>query len=62
MLRHSTRPMGSRSNAKLREADVEQIREFRSGGIRFVDLALRFGVTRQNVLAIVTRKSWRHLP
>jgi hypothetical protein len=61
MLRHGTRLMGSQINAKLTEDAVQEIRRLRSGGERLAVLAGKFGVTRQNVEAIVSRRSWKHL-
>ena len=61
-VRHGTRPMGSRSNAKLSEEEVLEIRSLQCQGVRFADLARRFGVCPQNIEAIVYRRSWRHLP
>jgi hypothetical protein len=61
MLRHGTRLMGEQSNAKLTEEAVHEIRRLRSGGGKFADLARRFGVSPQNVEAIVYRRSWKHL-
>jgi hypothetical protein len=62
MLRHGTRLMGSRCNAKLVEGEVLEIRRLRSGGVPVRELAARYGVTPQNVANIVHRRSWRHLP
>jgi hypothetical protein len=62
MVRHGTRPMGSRCHAKLGEGDVREIRRLRSAGVRPRDLAVAFGVTSPNIVAIVRRRSWRHLP
>jgi hypothetical protein len=62
MLRHGTRPMGSRCNAKLGEEEVLEIRRLGSAGVRPRDLAAAFGVTSSNIVAIVRRRSWRHLP
>lgn len=61
MLRHGTRPMGSRCNAKLGEEEVREIRRLRSAGVRSSDLATTFGVTSPNIAAIVHRRSWSHL-
>ena len=61
-LRHGTWLMGEAINARLTEAEVLEIRRLAGEGARFVDLAPVFGVTRQNVAAIVRRRSWRHLP
>jgi HNH endonuclease len=60
-LRHGTRAMGSRCNAKLTEAEILEIRRLRSEGIAMVELASRYGVTPENVVAIVRGRSWRHL-
>lgn len=60
--RHGTMVVGERApKAKLGEADVREIRSLHAKGTRPDDLASRFGVTRENIRAIVARKSWRHL-
>lgn len=61
-LRHGTRRMGSQARAKLNEEEVLEIRRLRSQGARFASIAEMFGVSHQNVKAIVYRRSWRHLP
>jgi hypothetical protein len=61
MLRHGTRLMGSQNHAKLTEEEVRAIRRLRSKGERIAVLADQFGVSIQNVEAIVYRRSWRHL-
>jgi hypothetical protein len=62
-LRHGTRARGPRCGAtKLSEDEVVQIRLLRADGETIGDLAVRFGVTRGNIKAIVYRRSWRHLP
>lgn len=61
-LRHGTRAVGSRCKSKLMEKDVLEIRRSRTEGESMGDLAVRFGVTRKNIEAIVHRRSWRHLP
>ena len=61
-LRHGTRARGSRCNSKLVEDDVFEIRRLRDEGVPAGEVASRFGVSRKNVEAIVTRRSWRHLP
>lgn len=62
-LKHGTRARGSKCKAsKLTEDEVVEIRGLRSDGESIGVLASRFGVTYENVLAIVRRKSWRHLP
>lgn len=60
--RHGTRAIGSRCNAKLSEPDVLEIRRLRAEGVPMGKLASRFGVTKNNIKAIVYRRSWRHLP
>ncbi|OJW10301.1 MAG: hypothetical protein BGO49_07070 [Planctomycetales bacterium 71-10] len=62
-LLHGTRAMGTRCGAtKLNENDVVEIRRMRGEGVSTGDLARRYGVTRKNIEAIVSRRSWRHLP
>jgi HNH endonuclease len=61
MLRHGTRLMGTRCHAKLGEGEVREIRRLRCAGVRAVDLAVAFGISSANVVAIVRRRSWRHL-
>ena len=39
-----------------------EIRRLRAEGFPTGELASRFGVTYENVLAIVCRRSWKHLP
>ncbi len=60
--RHGTWLMGSQINAKLNEEQVGEIRRRRGEGTTFVELADVYGVTRQNIMAIVNRKTWRHVP
>jgi hypothetical protein len=61
-LRHGTWLVGSQINAKLTEERVEEIRRLGGEGITFAELARRFAGSRQNIEAIVHRRSWRHLP
>lgn len=61
-LRHGTRAMGSRCNAKLVEDDVLEIRRLRADGVPTAELAGRYAVSEENIKAIVARRSWRHLP
>ena len=57
------RARGSRCGAtKLAEGEVVEIRRLRADGEAIGDLASRFRVTHENILAIVSRRSWRHLP
>jgi hypothetical protein len=53
--------VGERNNAKLTEEEILEIRRLAGDGVKHVALAARFGVCRQNVGAIVHRRSWRHL-
>jgi len=62
MLRHGTRLIGSAARSKLDEGEVAAIRRSRSEGVSFAELASTYGVSHQNVQAIVYRRSWRHLP
>lgn len=48
-------------NAKLTESDVRSIRAAHASGERQVDIAKRHGVSQSNVIAIVTRRSWRRV-
>lgn len=61
-LRHGTRAVGSRCKAKLVETDVIAIRRMWSEGASAAELAGKFGVSGNNIKAIVYRRSWRHLP
>lgn len=57
------RPMGSMNRAsKLREADIAAIRA--NGELTFAEarnVARQYGVTPQNIMNIVKRRSWRHV-
>lgn len=48
-------------HAKLREADVLEIRRLRDEGLTMAELAARFGVSKDNIGMIIHRRSWRHL-
>jgi hypothetical protein len=53
---------GSKSGlSKLSESDVLEIRRLAASGVIQQAIADLFGVTRTNVLAIVNRRSWRHI-
>lgn len=54
--------MGSKANAELAEEDVIEIRRLSDEGVPTGELASRYGVSRENLLAIVSRRSWRHFP
>ena len=49
-------------HAKLNEEQVLLIRAKSASGASCMALAQEFGVTRQNIRHIVTRKNWKHLP
>jgi len=62
-LLHGTRARGSRCGAtKLTEGEVIEIRRLKAEGVSTGELGRRYGVTRKNIEAIVSRRSWRHLP
>ena len=46
---------------KLSSVEVSKIRELFNSGVRQVVIANKFGVTRQNIGAILHGISWRHL-
>lgn len=48
-------------NARLREEDVVRIRESALFGADYSDLLRVYGISRQLVSAIVTRKVWKHV-
>jgi hypothetical protein len=61
-VRHGTWLVGEQINSKLTEQQVMEIRRRRVEGVTFIELASDYGVTRQNIMAIVNRKTWRQLP
>ncbi|MDB5352697.1 MAG: hypothetical protein JWN86_3944 [Planctomycetota bacterium] len=62
-LRHGTRRVGSATAcSKLSEVDVLEIRRRKGEGEPMRLLASEFGISWQNVQAIVGHRSWRHLP
>jgi predicted DNA-binding protein (UPF0251 family) len=48
--------------AKLTEMDIVAIRYLYQNEYSPQEIAQRFGITDKNVLAIVKRKTWRHVP
>jgi hypothetical protein len=50
------------SHAKLNTADVVRIRELEGFGVSRPRIAKMFGISRQNVRFVATRKTWRHVP
>lgn len=56
------RPKGSsHRGSKLTEADVLVIRKLSADGLLRKQLAFLYGVTPENISAIVHRKTWRHI-
>jgi hypothetical protein len=48
--------------AKLTAADVVEIRSSRAQGTRVNELAAKYGVDRGAIQAVVSRKTWAHVP
>ena len=62
MLRHGNRGRGeTASRARLKEAEVREIRRMMAGGASPDDLADRFGVGGSNIRAIASGRRWRHI-
>lgn len=60
--RHGTLRRGEAINtAKLREADVLEIRRLRSEGTKLSELAARFSVAWYTIRDIVRGRTWKHL-
>ena len=52
------------AHSKLKESDVRYIRIncIKNGGkLSSLDLGVKFGVTRSNILAVISRKTWKHV-
>lgn len=50
-------------NAKLTDAEVSAIRrEYANGGVRHLDIAIRYGVSPSLISYVVRRKGWTHVP
>ncbi len=47
--------------AKLTESQVKRMRCLRESGATFKSLGLKFGVTKQNVYAVIQRRTWKHI-
>jgi hypothetical protein len=60
-LRHGRRAVGARVRAKLTEPEVLEIRRLSAGGCPARQLAARFGVSSQNIMLIVSRRTWKYL-
>jgi len=59
---HRFRPVGSlHKRSKLKEADIQSIRELRVEGATLQGIAERFGVSFSNVYRILSGKTWRHV-
>lgn len=65
LLRCHNRPgkaVGSRNHmAKLRECDIPRILKLHESGTSRADIALEFGVARNTIKSVVTRKAWKHV-
>jgi hypothetical protein len=62
MLRHGTRGRGeTASRARLKEAEVREIRRRIAEGASPDDLAAGFGVGSPNIRAIACGRTWRHM-
>jgi transcriptional regulator len=61
--RHGTSNRGNRHGmSKLTEQQVRQIiYTYRTGLFTQKEIAEQYGICRENISAIVTRKSWKHL-
>lgn len=62
--RWGTRVMASGEHHGMSKLNIDNVREIRlleSQGITNRDIAIRFGVTEQNVRRIVMRETWRHV-
>lgn len=60
--RHGTLPHGEgHHRAKMTAGKVRTMRGMWAAGTSMRELARRFGVTHQNVAAIVARKTWKHV-
>ncbi|RSU58046.1 NUMOD4 domain-containing protein [Sphingobium yanoikuyae] len=62
-IQHGTYRRGSgHSHAKLDEQKVREMRsQYRRGGVRFSDLAERFGVSHRAAFAATTGRTWKHV-
>lgn len=56
-------PRGERcARSKYKEAVIRSIRdEWAAGGVRYSDLAEKFGMSHSNVMKVINRKTWTHL-
>lgn len=50
------------AGARLKAADVIEIRRLRRAGATEMELANRYGVHRTSINLIINRKTWAHLP
>lgn len=51
----------SHALAKLTERDVLEIRARADARETYASIAVRFGVTRENIGSVVNRKTWKHV-
>jgi hypothetical protein len=62
MVRRGRQAKGERKHtAKLIASQVLEIRKLWDGGIQQKEIAKRFGVSPENISAIVNNRSWKHL-
>ena len=47
--------------AKLKEEDIRQIRKYRDEGMMYLEIAQKYGVTRELTQKIATRQLWKHV-
>jgi DNA invertase Pin-like site-specific DNA recombinase len=48
--------------AKITENQVLQIRkEYETGKYTYDDIAIKFGLKKDNIYRIITRKTWKHI-
>src|SRR5262245_55590749 len=63
MARHGTAICGSRhARAKLREADIPDVRRLKAAGFSAPAIAELFGISVRTVYQITTRTTWKHVP
>lgn len=62
-MRHYNARVGEKNgHAKLSPAEVAEIREEVLQGVRQADVALKYGVSQQQVSRIYSAQSWSHIP
>lgn len=58
---YSGRPGEKNSMAVFKEADVKAMRALRKGGLKLAEIGARFGVSKQTVWDITSRRRWTHI-